>query len=97
MTKLPIFLKPKRLLDKFLNNYWVKFVLFKEDNPVHRVIKNLNAFHVVIIVFLAYCVSGTVGFVVFAAHGFFGFLCYYVFLIVAGMEVVHFICDLPSD
>ena len=68
----------------------VKFLLFQEDNPKHRVIHDLSPWHV-LIAFLALPLAFW-GMTIWGELGFLGFLGYYVVVALVLLEIVHVLC-----
>ena len=88
----------KTLIRKFLKilarklRNTLKFLLFKEDKPKHRVMKNLNPGLIVLIPFLC-LLLGFSGLVVWVKTTFLGFLAYYVIVAVTTLEILHCLYD----
>jgi hypothetical protein len=89
---------PKRLSffenakEQLLENEALRFLLFKEKVPKHRVMESIN------ILFLAFlsigCFAvGIAGFVVWEQYAFFGFLLYYVGVLFVLLELLHCLFD----
>jgi Ni,Fe-hydrogenase I cytochrome b subunit len=90
-TRRPIsFLKNAR--KHILENETVRFLLFIEKVPKHRVIENIS------ILFLAplgiFCfVMGLAGFTIWQSSGLFGFSLYYVGVFITLLELLHCLFD----
>jgi nitrate reductase NapE component len=88
-TRLSFFKNVKKHL---LENEVLRFLLFIEKVPKHRVMESIN------ILFLAFlsigCFAvGLAGFVVWAYYAFFGFLLYYVGVLFVLLELLHCLFD----
>jgi hypothetical protein len=86
---LSFFKTAKRLV---LENETLRFLLFIEKVPKHRVMESVN------ILFLAFLSIGTfgaglLGFVVWQQYTFFGFLIYYAAVLFVLLEFLHCIFD----
>jgi len=81
---------PHPFFDK-LRRLW-RFLLFKEDNPKHFVLKDISPFTCVITFFVAF-ISGILGFVALAHLNILGFVTYYVIVAVIWLELLHILCD----
>lgn len=82
----------KRTIEKLRNSGTVKFVLFREDFPKHRVIENITPLHALLIFYLC-LFTGLFGLLVLAYATFIGFIVYYGTVAVATLEVLHYLCD----
>lgn len=82
----------KRAIEKLRNSNTVKFILFKEDFPKHRIIENLSPLHAIIAFYLSLFI-GSFGCIVLAHANFLGFIAYYVIVAVMMLEVLHYLCD----
>jgi hypothetical protein len=75
-----------------LENDTLRFLLFIEKVPKHRVMENISA------LFLAFLsigcfAAGLAGFVVWEYYAFFGFLFYYVAVLFVLLELLHCLFD----
>jgi hypothetical protein len=75
-----------------LENETLRFLLFIEKVPKHRVMESIN---ILLLAFLTVgCFAGGLaGFVVWGYYGFFGFLFYYVGVLFILLESLHCIFD----
>jgi hypothetical protein len=82
----------KNVRKRILENDTIRFLLFIEKVPKHRVIENIS------ILFLAplsiFCfVMGLAGFTIWQSSGLFGFSLYYVCVFIAFLELLHCLFD----
>ena len=70
----------------------VKFVLFREDFPKHRVIEKITPWHAILVFYVSLFV-GLLGFMVLAYASFVGFVAYYVAVAIGTLEAMHWLCD----
>ena len=82
----------RHAIEKLRNSNAVKFILFREDFPKHRVIENITPLYV-IMVFYACLFAGFLGFMVLAYATFLGFIVYYATVSVAVLEILHHLYD----
>jgi len=82
----------KKLNAIIANNPKLKFFLFMEDDPKHKVMQNIN---LVLLAFFGVLnfVVGASAFFVFACFGLPVFMAYYVGMMVTAIEVLHYIYD----
>ena len=89
-SKFPSFFSSIR--KRVSTNHTVKFLLFMEDNPKHKVMDNIDplflAFLPIVIILL-----GIAGQVIFSYLTVFGFLLYYVGVLTVILELLHFTFD----
>jgi hypothetical protein len=74
----------------------VKFLLFSEDYPVHKVKYDITVLDCIVVCFLP-AIFGTLGFLVWGSFTFLGFLLYLVAVYVLLLEVLHIIYDRQSE
>jgi len=82
----------RRAIQKVRNSKTVKFILFKEAFPKHRVIENISPLHAVLVFYVCLFIA-LLGFMVLAYATFLGFLAYYVIVAIATIEALHCLCD----
>ena len=70
----------------------VRFLLFREDFPKHRVVEEITPWHAILVFYVSLFV-GLLGFMVLAYASFFGFVAYYVAVAIGVLEVMHWLCD----
>lgn len=70
----------------------VRFLLFREDFPKHRVIEEITPWHAILVFYVSLFV-GLLGFMVLAYATFFGFVAYYVAVAIGILEIMHWLCD----
>jgi len=85
-------LKSANVINRLRNSNAVKFILFKEDKPKHRVFENLSPLHALAAFYLSLFL-GAFGFVVFVHTSIIGFVAYYVVVAIAVLEALHYLCD----
>ena len=88
--RFPSFLSSIR--KRVSTNHTVKFLLFMEDNPKHKVMEDIDP---VVLAFLpvAILLLGIAGQVIFSYFTIFGFLLYYVGVLIVILESLHFTFD----
>jgi len=82
----------KRAIERIRNSNALKFVMFKEDFPRHRVIENISPLHAITIFYLC-LFAGLLGFIVLAYATFLGFMVYYATIGIVVLEILHYLCD----
>jgi hypothetical protein len=70
----------------------LKFLLFREDYPIHKVKVDLGVSDCIIVSFLSLLLS-TLGFVVWGQFTILGFIIYYVAVCAIMLETLHIIYD----
>lgn len=87
---LPYFFQ--NIKQKLKSNSTVRFLLFQEESPKHRVMENLNILYLAFLG-LACFLAGSLGFTIWGHYTIIGFLLYYVGLLLALLETLHYMFD----
>jgi len=82
----------RHAIKRLRNSNTVKFILFREDFPKHRVIENISPLHA-IVVFYPCLFAGLLGFIVLVYATFLGFMVYYATIGIVVLEILHYLCD----
>ncbi|MEM3458504.1 MAG: hypothetical protein QXN36_02615 [Candidatus Bathyarchaeia archaeon] len=82
----------KHAIEKIRHSSTLRFMLFREDFPKHRVVERISPLHA-IVVFYVCLFAGLLGLFVFAYATFLGFIAYYVTVGVAALEILHCMYD----
>ena len=75
-----------------LENSTLRFLFFVEKLPKHRVVENINVFFLPFLS-LACFLASLAGFGVWESYGFFGFMLYYLSVLVIVLELLHCLFD----
>jgi len=86
------FNRVKHAIEVLRNSGTIKFVLFREDFPKHRVIENITPLHAIGVFYIC-LFAGILGFMVLAYATFLGFIFYYAIVGVAMLEILHHLYD----
>jgi hypothetical protein len=87
---LPPFLRD--IIEKLERNNAVRFILFMEDFPKHRIIEDINI-GLVALLSIACLAAGIGGFTLWGYFGLIGFVLYYVVLSLTLLETAHCLFD----
>jgi len=82
----------RRAMRRLRSSGTVKFMLFREEFPKHRVIEKITPWHAILVFYVSLFV-GLLGFMVLAYATFVGFMAYYAAVAVGALEVMHYLCD----
>jgi hypothetical protein len=88
--------KPLSLLQnmkkRIMYNERLKFLLFLEKTPNHRVMQNISPVFLSLLSLSAF-LAGIAGFAILAKYGFVGFVLYYFAVIISVLELPHCFFD----
>jgi Ni,Fe-hydrogenase I cytochrome b subunit len=88
--------KPLSLLQnmkkRIMYNERLKFLLFLEKTPKHRVMQNISPVFLSLLSLSAF-LAGIAGFAILAKYGFVGFVLYYFAVIISVLELPHCFFD----
>lgn len=88
--------KPLSLLQnmkkRIMYNERLKFLLFLEKTPKHRVMQNISPVFLSLLSLSAF-LAGIAGFAILAKYGFVGFVLYYFAVIIGVLELPHCFFD----
>jgi len=82
----------KSVKNRVSENDTLRFLLFIEKVPKHRVMENINALFLAFLSILCFA-AGLAGFVVWEYYAFVGFLFYYVGVLFVLLELLHCLFD----
>jgi hypothetical protein len=82
----------KNAKKRLLENETLRFVLFIEKMPRHRVMEDINIPFLALLSIVCFA-AGLAGFVIWENYTFFGFLSYYVGVLFVLLELLHCLFD----